>query len=701
MLDFPPWHGSIERLHPLSEVLPIRIWYNIHNPDMLPKSRTGGIDMHQSIRWEKTKAGITFYRGSMCLGSAIDGQDCDDHFVSMGESAVRWTRISRKATDRLTMRFEASYEMRFQMAPAVMYDQNKCESIMDYNKIRRIANGESDEGCDNNYFKGCFDEKTGKPWRLAWWNMSVPGATYSEGDRFSTGMFLPPDQMDASASVYPAGEKTAHEMLWPEQMGPRVASRPGEGAGELVEPAGIPGKIRSGVSPAWGEGYELSMKPRCEFAVMLVFAPLERPRTAWREMMAVSWDLYHKIVPPKLSDSELWDAGIAFAKRLYCEDDKDFKAFSFGLMWVDGAWRPRPLYRYELGWCGQSVSIATSLLLHALRTGDTEAEQMGFHTLDSWISRTLPTGIVPTHVEEQEYTHYGRRVVDACNLGGGAIQFFFAWRLAQMLGKSRPAYFKAACDICDFALSAMNATGRIGKSWTEDDLSPVVVDGTTGAFLTMALCSGVRNCGRQDYLDAAITSYGYYYEEFMARGFTMGGAQDIFTIDKESAMPLLSAGLALHELTGETKYISCAVDAAWYLTTWQWCYTRRFEEGSSLDTVAYDSFGGTSVSIHGPGNDPYALFFVNDLYDLAKLTGNVMWAQRARAAWRNGADGVSDGTMVVDGRPIPLGGQHEARGLGGGFQGLYQWLVAWPTAFRLENMRRIQPPLGDRIGRHL
>jgi hypothetical protein len=167
------------------------------------------------------------------------------------------------------------------------------------------------------------------------------------------------------------------------------------------------------------------------------------------------------------------------------------------------------------------------------------------------------------------------------------------------------------------------------------------------------------------------------------------------------AMPLLSAGLALHEQTGDKKYVVCAENAAWYLSTWQWCYTRRFEKGSSLYEVGYDSFGGTSVSIHGPACDPYALFYVHDLLELAKLTGNEMWAQRARAAWRNGADGVSDGTLTADGRLIPAGGQHEARGLGGSFQGLYQWLVAWPTAFRLETLRRIHSPVGDRIGTEL
>ena len=90
---------------------------------------------------------------------------------------------------------------------------------------------------------------------------------------------------------------------------------------------------------------------------MLVFAPVQTPKTAWHRMMDASWNLYYKVVPPKLSDKELWDLGIRFAKEcLYDEDDQGFKAFAFGMMWVDGKWVPRPMYRYEMGWCGQSIS---------------------------------------------------------------------------------------------------------------------------------------------------------------------------------------------------------------------------------------------------------------------------------------------------------------------------------------------------------
>jgi len=104
----------------------------------------------------------------------------------------------------------------------------------------------------------------------------------------------------------------------------------------------------------------------------------------------------------------------------------------------------------------------------------------------------------------------------------------------------------------------------------------------------------------------------------------------------------------------------------------------------------------------GTGQDPYGLYYVHEMYDLASLTDNPVWAERAHAAWVNGHDGVSDGTMIANDRLIPRGGQHEARHVGReDSHTMNQWLVAWPTAFRLENLRRTLFPLGDRMGMDL
>ncbi len=75
-----------------------------------------------------------------------------------------------------------------------------------------------------------------------------------------------------------------------------------------------------------------------------------------------------------------------------------------------------------------------------------------------------------------------------------------------------------------------------------------------------------------------------------------------------------------------------------------------------------------------------------------------LWKERAQAVWSNGITGVSDGDLTVMGKSRPVGSQDE-----GFFHTRWghppfntsQWLVAWPTAFRLEVLRSLDWPLLD------
>lgn len=236
----------------------------------------------------------------------------------------------------------------------------------------------------------------------------------------------------------------------------------------------------------------------------------------------------------------------------------------------------------------------------------------------------------------------------------------------------------------------MDENGRIGKSWLEKYLSPAVQEGTTGTFLTWALCEYARRTGREDVLEACERSLRCYARTLTENGYTTAGALDVFTIDKESCMPLLKASLALHSLTGKEEYLRYAVDAAYYLSTWQWHYNRPVRPGSLYDAMNFKLFGGISVSIHGD-MDPYALFYVSNLLKLSEVTGDGRWTERAAAAWRHGQQCISDGDYALDGKgPRPRGAQDESSATGFGWhdEEPSQWLVAWTTAFRLEVMRK-------------
>ena len=76
--------------------------------------------------------------------------------------------------------------------------------------------------------------------------------------------------------------------------------------------------------------------------------------------------------------------------------------------------------------------------------------------------------------------------------------------------------------------------------------------------------------------------------------------------------------------------------------------------------------------------------------DLAKATGNSLWRDRGIQSFKQATIGVSDGYLILNGRRRPAGSQNETVKLsiekpcGTGIDSDYtDWLVAWPSAFRL------------------
>lgn len=655
------------------------------------------------ITYRHTKEGSAFYLDDRLIGYALAVPGCIDRFTREDDGAYRWERISDKPVSHMEMAFSAAYAMEYQMYPARMYNQNINQEITGMSTDVWDKQGQQDEE-EPSFPIGCREPVSGKVRKFAWWRLSVAGASYTEGCGLSLGTFLPPDQRDASISITPNADSTTHTYDWPVSEGPRIPEIE-RSSGSYHRPPAYRDEDVSEMfkAPPMGGPYRLTMEPRQNFAVMLVFAPVDAPKTAWHKFMSFSWRVNRIYRAPRYSNDELWDLAVTFTKSLFCEGENGFRGFTIGKVFIGGEWIHRPYYRYEMGWTGQGISLAANMLFEAIRTGDKEAESMGFAALDSWLGCALPNKMLPTHIMGQQFPCNGRRVVDACNLSAGALNYFRAGDYAQVLGKPRPAYFDAAIGLCDFTLDKMGPDGKLAKTWYEDDLKPAAENGSTGAFLALPLCEAAIRTKKPAYLEGAIRCYGYYYDEFMKNAYSFGGAQDKFSIDKESGIPMLRVALALYALTGDKKYITCARNGAYYLSTWQWQHTHPLVPDSDLGKIGYDTFGGTSVSIngYGVGIDPYALPYVHELHDLAELTGEPEWAERAHAAWIHGADGVSDGTLAVGGIPIPIGGQDEAYGMGRPYEDVgFAWMPGWMACFRMENIIRTLPG-GDRPGRVL
>jgi hypothetical protein len=568
----------------------------------------------------------------------------------------RYTAIRDIDSARLSIDFRHHSPSRFWMIPAVSYNGNLW------------GRGNEPKGAAEN-----------GSWRTySFRRTAIPGATYSEGERFAVATWSDTptgEDGDFSCSLAPEDTHTTHRIIWPEEEWPTVYSdrdRYAEG-------------YRKHVSLKKGDVVTLTL--------YLSVNAVEPDHRAVRHFLRTAWDAAEKPVIPVFDARKLWDLGVRYAAESLWAEEGSFRGFSIGLL-PDGekGWKQRDGGKYEIGWCGQNASLANSLLTDYIKHGNAESLDKGLAALDTWANNCpLPNGLFVTHYD-YILDSRGSGVMDACNLGMAAMNFFEAADLTRAAGVDRPLYERIACGICDFVKADQQPEGTYARGWTPDG-NCFLREGGIGCFLTPPMLEAFRRTGDSSYFASAARAYDYYLQELKTDGYTTAGALDTWCIDRESAAPLLRASLMFYDLTGDPVYVDNAEFVSCYLSTWLWHYQGVYPADDNFTVYRYSTFGATSVSAQHHHLDPYALLWVCDWMRLANLTGDRRWMEKAQAVWRNGCQLVSDGTLEINGRIRPAGSQNEAYfesswAFSESKMRINSWLVAWPGAFRMETLRR-------------
>ena len=152
----------------------------------------------KKLECKKTDLGTELTLDGQKIGTAVSKEGCRDTFVVMEEGVVSWTRRTEKPVSDMKMRFEADYELEYQMIPALQYNGNNC-FVQDYIDVRNSVAEDKEVKRGPTYFTGFFEEKSGEPWRFSFTRSSIAAATYSEGAGKSAAMFLPKDKLTRHA----------------------------------------------------------------------------------------------------------------------------------------------------------------------------------------------------------------------------------------------------------------------------------------------------------------------------------------------------------------------------------------------------------------------------------------------------------------------------------------------------------------------
>jgi hypothetical protein len=615
-------------------------------------------------RWGKARGNQTLFSGDQQIGFldpiSTPGITSKDQIRQISEGVFRIKRTcsnksrSRLDSVRLTLDFVHTDSAAFLMIPAVSYQGNQWGRGLEPKGYKK----------DNSW------------WSFSYSRCAIPGATYSEGSKWAVALWGELDNQltPFSCSLMPQEKQTTHRLIWPEEEMPLTY------VNRDTYKTGFRGKLSLGP----GESITLSS--------VLVVTPVMPKHEAMKVFLAKAWEtIPHPSIPVR-TPTEIWNLSVRFInENLWVEEDI-FKGFSVGLWLRDGKWIQRPVWKYEIGWAGQNIAVANSLLTDFLWNKNQQSRDRAIACLDTWAKYCpLPNGLIRNHFDYVLGIEKSEEVLDACNLGDAAADFLVAFDLAKQCGVDRENYKSIALGVCDFLMKDQQPSGQYGKGWNKQG-ECLYRDGTIGAFIIPAMVRAYAATQNKAYLASARRAYDFYFDEFANQGFTSAGALDTWCIDKESSWPMLRSAMMLREATGDSIYLVKAEKTSWYLSTWLWHYSMPFPDSTDFKKYGYNTFGGTAVSTQHHHLDPFGLALVPEWIRLARLTGHTIWKEKALAAWANANQVVANGVDQVHGVVRPAGAQTEAyfQTRWGGKPGYFaDWMVLWPSAFRLETLRTI------------
>ena len=517
--------------------------------------------------------------------------------------------------------------------------------------------------------------RDGQPWIFPPDRVSVPGCSVVQTDNSCIAVFAGKENTEASASVWERDGETVQRIYFSVIEYPVTYLRKYDyGDAQIGYVHFQPGQERTFVCYT----YEKEKEPGDLYGYSQLFDYLNTD--------------YATQLPRRYSPERIRELNFKFMESVTeCKDGAWISNIGFLPGGVHRMGDPDSTFifrlggNYEIGWCGQNITVAEMYLRRYLETGNEADLTVGMGILDTWMARQYPSGLISVHCDgpfgEEDW-------LDTCNLGWLVWKGIWCCELLKKAEKNPAQYEQAIRKLCD---GVMERYPEGGFPQVLDWMGRVTrLEGCAGSMLLAGYLYAAEYFHEERYLQRAVKAFDFYYDTYLRHSIAAGGALDTYCIDKESAGPVLRAALLLYRQTGNRNYLQKAENVAHYLMTW--CFYHDVVFGQDTDCAMMDlrTTGGTSVSTAHHHLDCWGAFYVPDMAQLYELTGNSAYLHQARMLWDFTVQYISDGSLMLHGMLRMPGAQNEAviqcnwhspdedKGR------LNDWLIIWVKTFQLD-----------------
>lgn len=281
----------------------------------------------------------------------------------------------------------------------------------------------------------------------------------------------------------------------------------------------------------------------------------------------------------------------------------------------------------QMGFVGQALPCAALLLRGSLQAGDTDAARRAVQVVNFWAAHAMtPAGMPRAWYDPHPGGTFTWRT-DPLFLriaSDGMDGALHAWSVLHLRGISRPDWLLFCRRYGDWLVSAQAADGSWARKYGFDGrpLDPAT-DTTDQAIPFLADLYFATGDGK--YKSAALRAGAYCWKSVHREYAYVGGTPDNPNVlDKEGGMEALAAFLALHDLTGQRRWLLAAAQAADYCETWVYCWNIPMPPGDPkvIFPQSRTTLGLSLIAAGQSACDDFMAAAPFEFYELSLLTGD-------------------------------------------------------------------------------
>ena len=288
---------------------------------------------------------------------------------------------------------------------------------------------------------------------------------------------------------------------------------------------------------------------------------------------------------------------------------------------------------FQMGFVGQQLPLAYHLLRYGLLNKAEDITRKGEAMVDFWAANS-PTaeGLPRTWFDVYPQPHWRQYNTFMRIASDGMVGALRAWDVMQQYGRSRPDWLGFCERFGDWLIKHQNSDGSWYREYDWNG-KPVNESKQNTTHPIRFLVDLSKATGEQKYLSAAVRAGDYSYPNIhTAFAYVGGTADNPNVLDKEAGFMAMDAFLALHDSTGEKRWLKAAAQAADFTETWVYSWNIPMPGEDKMVTYP-KGCTTTGFSIIATGHSGADLFMAGAPFLYFRLyleTGDSHYADMAR-----------------------------------------------------------------------